>query len=97
VQRPIIVPLWLVIILAISPYISMTVIPYIQEMRRDGAVVNINDHNTIEHNQIAQLVVDAVKRVVGIILQENEQEDKKLDVIQNNTEASLELLKNGTR
>ena len=75
----------------------MTVIPYAQELRRDGAVVNIKDHDTMEHNQIAQLIVDAVKRIFVILFEDHQSQNEKLGIIQNNTEASLELLKNGTR
>jgi hypothetical protein len=71
-----------------------------QELRRDSAVRNINNPATEEHNKLGQLMLDGVDKTLDIRKHERTAEHNTMrndsEIIINNTDTIIDMLKNGT-
>ena len=99
-KRPVNLPLWFCIAFLILLAYDAFVVPYIGELNRQNAVTNIQNPSTQEHQSLAKFLVDNFHSLIQSGRQDRQTEHSMImnetEIIKNDTQVIILMLKNGT-
>lgn len=106
-NRPISLPLWFCIVVIVLLTYDAFIVPYIGELNRKIAVTDIQNPSTVEHDRLAQFLVEDFKSAIDAGRQSRTVEHNEMgnqtqiiknntEIIKDNTDAIILMFKNGT-